>query len=47
VEPTNLWSKDATYTAGDIVTHNGKEWTAQWWTTNEEPGTTGQWGVWR
>ncbi|EKA4516317.1 hypothetical protein OLI49_004685, partial [Vibrio parahaemolyticus] len=25
----------------------GKEWTAQWWTSGEEPGTTGQWGVWR
>ncbi|HCG7050324.1 TPA: lytic polysaccharide monooxygenase [Vibrio parahaemolyticus] len=47
VEPTNLWDKTAVYNQGDVVTHNGKEWTAQWWTSGEEPGTTGQWGVWR
>ncbi|MEF1172941.1 lytic polysaccharide monooxygenase [Vibrio sinaloensis] len=47
VEPVNQWKKDAVYTQGDTVTHNGKEWTAQWWTTGEEPGTTGEWGVWR
>ncbi len=47
VEPTNLWSKDAVYNQGDVVTHNGREWTAQWWTRGEEPGTTGEWGVWR
>mgnify|MGYP000067744231 CR=1 FL=1 len=47
VEPTNLWDKTAVYTQGDMVTHNGQEWTAQWWTRGEEPGTTGEWGVWR
>lgn len=47
VEPTNQWDKNAVYTQGDVVTHNGKEWSAQWWTTGEEPGTTGEWGVWR
>jgi chitin-binding protein len=47
VEPINLWDKNAVYNTGDVVTHNGKEWTAQWWTTDEEPGTTGEWGVWR
>ena len=47
VDPTNLWSKDAVYNQGDVVTHNGREWTAQWWTRGEEPGTTGEWGVWR
>jgi len=50
-EPTepdsNTWSASQTYTAKDVVTYNGKSWTAQWWTSNEEPGTTGQWGVWR
>jgi len=30
----------------ELVSHNGHEWYAKWWTTNEEPGTTGQWGVW-
>ncbi|WP_038173425.1 lytic polysaccharide monooxygenase [Vibrio pacinii] len=46
-EPDNLWRKEAVYNAGDVVTHNGREWTAQWWTTGEEPGSTGEWGVWR
>jgi chitinase len=34
------------YTAGDEASHNGHEWRAKWWTQGEEPGTTGQWGVW-
>ncbi|WP_295893495.1 lytic polysaccharide monooxygenase [uncultured Vibrio sp.] len=47
VDPSNGWETNAVYTAGDVVTHNGKEWTAQWWTSGDEPGTTGEWGVWR
>lgn len=47
VVPDNLWKSNATYNTGDVVTHNGREWTAQWWTSGEEPGTTGEWGVWR
>ncbi|WP_428776256.1 lytic polysaccharide monooxygenase, partial [Vibrio sp.] len=48
VEPSpDAWSVDSVYTAGDVVSHNGKQWTAQWWTKGEEPGTTGEWGVWR
>ncbi|UXI03123.1 lytic polysaccharide monooxygenase [Photobacterium sp. TY1-4] len=50
VEPpvdTNAWQATETYTAHDVVTHHGKTWTAQWWTRGEEPGTTGEWGVWR
>lgn len=43
----NDWQADSTYVGGDIVTHNGTTWTAQWWTKGEEPGTTGEWGVWR
>ncbi|MBE4609394.1 lytic polysaccharide monooxygenase [Vibrio navarrensis] len=46
-EPDNLWSKDKVYQAGDVVSHNGREWTAKWWTKGEEPGTTGEWGVWK
>ncbi|WP_328374986.1 chitinase [Streptomyces sp. NBC_01020] len=41
------WSSTATYTGGDTVSHGGHTWQAQWWTQNEEPGTTGDWGVWR
>ncbi|MEU7555488.1 glycosyl hydrolase family 18 protein [Streptomyces sp. NPDC044571] len=35
------------YTGGTEVSHKGHKWKAQWWTQNEEPGTTGEWGVWK
>lgn len=41
------WSASSTYTGGDVVSHNGQDWKAGWWTQNETPGATGQWGVWR
>ncbi|GAA0805233.1 lytic polysaccharide monooxygenase [Spirilliplanes yamanashiensis] len=41
------WSPSAVYTNGMTVSHRGRAWTAQWWTQGEEPGTTGEWGVWR
>ncbi|MEL7043398.1 MAG: lytic polysaccharide monooxygenase [Pseudomonadota bacterium] len=41
------WNASDVYVAGDQVRHNGQLWTAQWWTLGEEPGTTGEWGVWR
>ncbi|KJF93660.1 immunoglobulin-like domain-containing protein [Photobacterium angustum] len=44
---TNPWKADATYVEGDVVSHNGKDWQAGWWTQGDEPGTTGEWGVWR
>nr|WP_235187405.1 lytic polysaccharide monooxygenase [Vibrio nigripulchritudo] len=44
---TDAWSATKVYKEGDTVTHAGKTWTAQWHTRGEEPGTTGQWGVWR
>ena len=40
------WSRTAVYTGGQIVSHNGRQWRAKWWTQGEEPGTTGPWGVW-
>ena len=40
------WNPSNIYTASDKVSHNGKKWQAKWWTRNNEPGTTGQWGVW-
>ncbi|PKF49683.1 chitinase [Enterovibrio nigricans] len=43
----NAWLAGEIYNSGDVVTHNGIEYSAKWWTTNEEPGTTGQWGVWK
>ncbi|MBV7297592.1 glycosyl hydrolase family 18 protein [Enterovibrio paralichthyis] len=49
VDPTcdNAWKEGQVYTGGNVVTHKGTEYEAKWWTTNEEPGTTGQWGVWK
>ncbi|MEU3604306.1 glycosyl hydrolase family 18 protein [Streptomyces sp. NPDC035033] len=35
------------YNAGNEVSHNGRKWKAKWWTQNEAPGTTGEWGVWQ
>ncbi|RAS65011.1 hexosaminidase [Lentzea atacamensis] len=45
--PQPGWERSKVYTGGNVVSHNGHKWTAQWWTQGEEPGTTGQWGVWR
>jgi chitodextrinase len=41
------WDRTKVYVATNVVSHNGRKWTAQWWTQGEEPGTTGEWGVWR
>ncbi len=43
---TNAWDSSAVYNGGDQVTQGGKIWEAKWWTTGEDPTTTGQWGVW-
>lgn len=40
------WAAATVYTGGNQVSHKGHTWKAQWWTQGEEPGTTGQWGVW-
>ncbi|WP_410671811.1 family 20 glycosylhydrolase [Amycolatopsis sp. cmx-4-68] len=42
----SAWSASQVYTGGNVVSHNGHKWTAKWWTQGEEPGTTGEWGVW-
>lgn len=41
------WSASTIYTNGAIVSYGGSNWKAGWWTTQETPGTTGEWGVWR
>ncbi|WP_225849607.1 chitinase [Streptomyces sp. HPF1205] len=41
------WSASAVYVGGNEVQWGGHKWKAKWWTTNEEPGTTGEWGVWQ
>lgn len=40
------WNPNTIYT-NEIVWHNGQLWKAQWWTQNQEPGTTGQYGPWQ
>lgn len=41
------WDTGTVYTGGRQVSHKGHTWKAKWWTTGEEPGTTGEWGVWQ
>jgi chitinase len=41
------WSSTPAYTGGTQVSHKGRLWKATWWTQAEEPGTTGEWGVWQ
>ena len=43
----SAWSSSAVYTGGANVSHRGRAYTARWWTQGEEPGTTGEWGVWQ
>jgi chitodextrinase len=38
------WQPTAIYT--DTVIQSESLYEAKWWTTNENPTTTGQWGVW-
>ncbi|MGH3680361.1 MAG: chitinase C-terminal domain-containing protein, partial [Natronosporangium sp.] len=40
------WLPGQVYTSGIEVSHAGHQWRAKWWTQGEEPGTTGEWGVW-
>ncbi|MGP3980183.1 chitinase C-terminal domain-containing protein [Streptomyces sp. KR80] len=41
------WNSTTAYTGGTQVSHRGKNWKAKWWTQGEEPGTTGEEGVWQ
>jgi chitinase len=41
------WDASRVYTGGNDVSHKGRNWQAKWWTQGEEPGTTGEWGVWK
>ncbi|MFC4336762.1 lytic polysaccharide monooxygenase [Salininema proteolyticum] len=40
------WNADDAYLGGDQVSFNGDLYTAKWWTQGQEPGSTGEWGVW-
>ncbi|MFE9678204.1 chitinase C-terminal domain-containing protein [Streptomyces sp. NPDC006259] len=41
------WNAAAEYAGEGKVSHRGHAWRARWWTRGEEPGTTGEWGVWQ
>ncbi|MFF0791458.1 glycosyl hydrolase family 18 protein [Streptomyces spiralis] len=41
------WDKTKVYTGGQTVSYKSHTWKAKWWTQGEEPGTTGEWGVWQ
>lgn len=48
VEPAecgDAWDASAVYTKNDVVTRAGVNYTAQWWTKGELPGST-PWGAW-
>jgi chitinase len=40
------WSATTTYVANDKVSYQGHKYHAKWWTLNEVPTASGQWGVW-
>jgi chitinase len=40
------WSASAIYVKDNRVSYQSKNYTAKWWTTNEVPTASGQWGVW-
>lgn len=42
-----VWSAGSEYGAGTTVAHGTHQWKAKWWTKGEEPGSTGDWGVWQ
>ncbi len=43
--PAPEWDPGATYLAGDLVSYQGAEFLASWWTRNQEPGNP--WGPWQ
>src|SRR5689334_5463667 len=45
--PYPAWSSSAIYTNGNRVTYQGAAYEAKWWTQNEIPSQSGEWGVWR
>ncbi|MER5864353.1 glycosyl hydrolase family 18 protein [Kitasatospora sp. NPDC002040] len=40
------WSAGAVYATPTKVSWKGHNYTNKWWTTNEDPSLSGQWGVW-
>ncbi|MFK0194307.1 MULTISPECIES: carbohydrate-binding protein [unclassified Kitasatospora] len=40
------WSATTTYVANDKASYNHHNYHAKWWTLNENPSSSGQWGAW-
>ncbi len=45
--PFPAWSNTAVYVNGNRVTYQTSAYEAKWWTQNEIPTQSGEWGVWR
>jgi chitinase len=45
--PFPAWSNTAVYVNGNRVTYQTSAYEAKWWTQNEIPSQSGEWGVWR
>ena len=41
--PTGDWDTSVAYVGGDVVTYNGVEYKAKWWTQGERPDLGGAW----
>ncbi|MFJ1796272.1 chitinase [Kitasatospora griseola] len=41
-----VWQPTTTYVGGGKASYNGHNYHAKWWTLNENPASSGQWGVW-
>ncbi|WP_329085428.1 MULTISPECIES: glycoside hydrolase family 19 protein [unclassified Streptosporangium] len=37
------WNSSTVYVGGTTASHNGRNWSAKWWTQNETPGTAAVW----
>ena len=37
------WASSTVYVGGNLATHNGRKWRAQWWTQGETPGVAAVW----
>ncbi|MBL4816110.1 MAG: lytic polysaccharide monooxygenase [Shewanella sp.] len=41
------WDESGTYNRGDLVVYESLSYQAKWWTQNELPSASGEWGVWK
>jgi chitinase len=41
------WSSSTVYLKDNSASYQGKNYTAKWWTQNEVPTGSGEWGVWK